>query len=1534
MTAGLYSSRNEHDACGVGFIADIHGRKSHSLVQDGLNILEHLTHRGAVGADPLQGDGAGILIQIPDPLYREELSLKGITLPPPSEYGVGMVFLPREEASRAACQEEIERAVLAEGQYLLGWRDVPVNGHLPMSPAVREKEPVIRQLFVGQNPELPVTDAFERKLFLIRKRSSIAIERLHLKHCREFYIPSFSARTVVYKGQLLASQIGEYYKDLKDSRCVSALAVIHQRFSTNTFPQWSLAHPFRMLAHNGEINTLRGNFNWIRAREKHISSPLFGEDLSKLWPLIFQGQSDSASLDNAFELLTMTGYSLAEAMMLLIPEAWEKNPAMDPRLKAFYEYHAALMEPWDGPAAVVFTDGRQLGAALDRNGLRPARYCITDDDKVILASEAGTLPLEEEKIVSRQRLEPGRMLLIDLEQGRIIDNHELKTTLATLKPYQEWVDKLRIRLDSLKTPGSPAPLNLPLETLLKVFGYTREEMERVIKPMAFKGGEPVMSMGNDAPLAVLSGKPRPLYDYFRELFAQVTNPPIDPIREEMVTSLISFVGPRPDLLDILACNPPVRLELEQPVLNAAGMEKIRNLDALTQHKFRSRELDITYPLSWGADGIEARLASLKAAAVDAIHAGVNILILSDRNVSRERVAIPALLATSALHQCLVDNGLRTSTGLIVETGSARTVHHFATLAGYGAEAIYPYAALSAVRALGQSLTESAELEANYLKAVDKGLNKIMAKMGISTYMSYTGAQIFEALGLSEEFTDAYFTGTPSKIGGLNLFDIAAEAVAVHQEALKNVPYSASVLPAGGDLMERVSGENHMWTWEAIVNLQKAVREDDAEAYAAYAAIINDHSSRLMTLRGLLDFRQDLKPVPLEEVESEESIMRRFATAAMSMGSISAEAHATLAVAMNRIGGMSNSGEGGEDPRRFAPLEKDATLKDCLGEDAVVPVPLKKGDSLRSRVKQVASGRFGVTAAYLESADLIQIKMAQGAKPGEGGQLPGDKVSPYIAKLRHCLPGITLVSPPPHHDIYSIEDLAQLIYDLKSLCPHAGISVKLVAENGVGTVAAGVAKCKADHIVISGHDGGTGAAPVSSVKNTGSAWEIGLAEVQQTLTLNGLRSRVRLQVDGQIKTGRDVVIGAILGADEFGFGTAPLVALGCLMMRKCQKNTCPAGIATQDPALRCHFSGTPEQVIRYFTFVASEVRRIMASLGVRTFNELIGHTELLVRNDLPAFVKARALSFENILFKVPSGDTPYHSAPQHHEYALSLDYTLQNAVSTYLNALRDGKKPAPLTLKSPVRNVNRSAGTYLSGLAERSGLCLEDDSITLELEGTAGQSAGAFLVRGLTLNITGEANDYVGKGLSGGIIAVRKSPRFKGRASANIIAGNTCLYGATAGRVFISGRVGERFAVRLSGAEAVCEGTGDHALEYMTGGTAVILGPVGRNLAAGMSGGIAYVYDATGDFMKHLSAQALKDCEVSVLSSPSLADSPCHGGKSDRELLRSLLEEHVARTGSEVGQALLSDFERALDSFYKVMPRSYRRALERLSPEDK
>uniref|UniRef100_UPI0035B3F92C glutamate synthase-related protein n=1 Tax=Thauera aminoaromatica TaxID=164330 RepID=UPI0035B3F92C len=1514
----------------------------------GLEILKNLDHRGAVGADPLQGDGAGILIQIPDQLYREEMAAQGVTLPLPGEYGVGMVFMPKEAASRLACEQEIERAVVAEGQIVLGWRDVPVNRDMPMSPTVKAMEPMIRQIFIGRGPDVMVTEALERKLYVVRRRSANAIGALKLKHAKEFYMVSCSARTVNYKGLLLADQVGEYYPDLRDARAVSALSLVHQRFSTNTFPKWNLAHPFRYIAHNGEINTLRGNYNWMRAREKGVHSPLLGDDLQKIWPLIYPGQSDSASFDNALELLVMSGYSLAHAMMMMIPEAWESHTQMDEKRRAFYEYHAAMMEPWDGPAAVAFTDGRQIGATLDRNGLRPARYLITDDDLVVMASESGVLPIADSKIVKKWRLQPGKMFLIDMEQGRIIGDQEIKESLAHARPYADWLRRINIKLDTLEAPAvldtaAADERVAPLLDRQQAFGYTQEDIKFILEPMGKAGEEGTGSMGNDSPLAVLSSKNKPLFNYFRQLFAQVTNPPIDPIREQMVMSLVSFIGPRPNLLEINEINPPFRLEVSQPVLDFEGMAKIRNIARYTQNKFRSAELDICYPAEWGNEGVEARLASLCADAENAVLAGTNILIVSDRKLAADRVAIPALLALSAIHQHLVEKGLRTRTGLVVETGSAREVHHFAVLAGYGAEAVHPYLALETLAHLADDAETAAKYVKHFVKAIGKGLMKVMSKMGISTYMSYTGAQIFEAVGLKQALLDKYFTGTTSQVEGIGVFEVMEESIRLHKAAFGTDPVLHDMLDAGGEYAFRIRGEEHMWTPDAIAKLQHATRSGKADTYKEYAKIINDQSRRHMTLRGLFELKAALTPVPLDEVEPAKEIVKRFATGAMSLGSISTEAHTTLAVAMNRIGGKSNTGEGGEDPMRFKPLTEAIKLSQVIGEKRIArDLDLNAGDSLRSAIKQVASGRFGVTTEYLVNADQIQIKMAQGAKPGEGGQLPGHKVSEYIGFLRHSVPGVGLISPPPHHDIYSIEDLAQLIHDLKNTNPVASISVKLVSEIGIGTVAAGVAKAKADHIVVAGHDGGTGASPWSSIKHAGSPWELGLAETQQTLVLNRLRGRVRLQVDGQIKTGRDVVIGALLGADEFGFATAPLVVEGCIMMRKCHLNTCPVGVATQDPVLRARFSGQPEYVVNYFFFVAEEVRELMAQLGVRTFDELIGRADLLDMKKGIAHWKAQGLDYSRIFYlpNVPAEVPRLHRETQDHGLDKALDRQL---VALAKPALEKGEK---VNIDLPVRNINRTVGAMLSGeVAKRYGHAgLPNDTIHIRLNGTAGQSFGAFLARGVTLELVGEGNDYVGKGLSGGRIIVRPKAEFRGDTPQNIIVGNTVLYGATEGEVYFAGVAGERFAVRNSGATAVVEGVGDHGCEYMTGGTVVVLGETGRNFAAGMSGGVAYVLDEDGTFeqrcnMAQVALEPLPEEIAARKGSESGDELESHGRvdidhltMGDELILKGLIERHVRFASSVRAREILNNWGLWRKKFVKVFPHEYRRALTEMAQQ--
>ncbi len=1540
---GLYASQQEHDACGVGFIADIKGRKSHAIVAQGLQILENLDHRGAVGADQLMGDGAGILIQIPHDCLREEMAGQGLDLPPPGEYGVGMIFLPKEHASRLACEQELERAIKAEGQVLLGWRDVPVNRDVPLSPMVQSKEPVIRQVFIGRGPDVIVPDALERKLYVIRKTASAAIQALKLTHSREYYVPSMSCRTIIYKGLLLAHQVGAYYRDLQDPRTASALALVHQRFSTNTFPEWPLAHPYRMVAHNGEINTVKGNFNWMRAREGVMKSPVLGDDLKKLYPISFEHQSDTATFDNTLELLTMSGYPLAQAAMMMIPEAWEQHALMDERRRAFYEYHASMMEPWDGPAAMVFTDGKQIGATLDRNGLRPARYIVTDDDLVIMASESGVLPIPQDKIVKKWRLQPGKMFLIDLEQGRIVDDEELKNQYANARPYRQWIENVRVKLDSVEVTGLPRAgaqaIVTSTESLLdrqQAFGYTQEDIKFLMSPMAVAGEEGIGSMGNDSPLAVLSDKNKPLPNYFKQLFAQVTNPPIDPIREAIVMSLNSFIGPRPNLLDINAVNPPMRLEVSQPILDFDDMARLRAIEQHTHGKFQSHGIDITYPLAWGAEGVEAKLASLCAEAVDAIKTGHNILILTDRALDRDHVAIPALLALSAVHQHLVREGLRTTAGLVVETGSAREVHHFAVLAGYGAEAVHPYLAMESLAAMHASLPGDLSAEKaiyNYVKAVGKGLSKIMSKMGVSTYMSYCGAQLFEAIGLKKDFVEKYFRGTASQVGGIGVFQVAEEALNMHRAAFGQEPVLATMLDAGGEYAWRSRGEEHMWTPDAIAKLQHSVRGGKYDTYKEYAQIINDQSRRHMTLRGLFEFKSDPSTaVAIEDVEPAAEIVKRFATGAMSLGSISTEAHSTLAIAMNRIGGKSNTGEGGEDPARYRnelkgiPITDGMMVSDVIGKKVIESdVTLKAGDSLRSKIKQVASGRFGVTTEYLVSADQIQIKMAQGAKPGEGGQLPGGKVSEYIGFLRYSVPGVGLISPPPHHDIYSIEDLAQLIHDLKNVNPRASISVKLVSEVGVGTIAAGVTKCKADHVVIAGHDGGTGASPWSSIKHAGTPWELGLAETQQTLVLNRLRGRIRVQADGQMKTGRDVVIGALLGADEFGFATAPLVAEGCIMMRKCHLNTCPVGVATQDPVLRAKFTGKPEHVVNFFFFVAEEVRTLMAQLGIRKFDDLIGRADLLDTKKGIEHWKAKGLDFSRVFHqpKVADGVAKRQVETQDHGLEKALDVKL---IERCLPAITKGEK---VHFMEDTKNVNRSVGAMLSGeLIRQRAAGLPDQTIFIQSEGTGGQSFGAFLAQGITLYLIGDANDYTGKGMSGGRIVVRPSIEFRGDATANIIIGNTALYGATSGEAFFRGVAGERFAVRLSGASSVVEGTGDHGCEYMTGGTVVVLGKTGRNFAAGMSGGAAFVYDEDGQFATrcNTSMVALDPVVTTKEQEKSGSKAQWHRELTDEALLRKLIEDHHRWTGSLRARELLDHWPASRAKFVKVFPHEYKRAL--------
>lgn len=1518
---GLYDKRHEKDACGVGFVAHIKGKKSHEIVQQGLTLLTNLTHRGATGYDPKLGDGAGLLMQMPDAFMREEAAKLGIELPSVGQYAVGNLFLPQNAKNRASCETIINRIIAEENQVFLGWRDVPVD-NTNIAQAARDVEPCMRQVFVASKAADQTT--FERKCFVIRKRIEHAVRALNLKDNAAFYIPSFSSKTIVYKGMLLANEVGVYFKDLADKRVVSALALVHQRFSTNTFPAWDLAHPFRMIAHNGEINTVQGNVNWMAARHETMKSAVIGEDLDKLWPLIAEGQSDSACFDNCLELLVAGGYSLPHAMMLLIPEAWNNNALMDEERRAFYEYHAALMEPWDGPAAVAFTDGNMIGATLDRNGLRPARYLVTDDDIVMMASEMGVLTFPQEKIVKKWRLQPGKMLLIDMQQGRIIDDNEVKTQLASAKPYRKWIEETRYLLSELPEVDSNFELRDSLLDTQQAFGYTQEDLKFVLQPMLSNGEEGAGSMGNDAALTVLSNKPKILYNYFKQLFAQVTNPPIDPIREELVMSLVTFIGPKPNLLGLDETKPLLRLESSQPVLTEDDLAKLKVIGATTQGAYRSMTLDITYDASEGKQGMKKAVEKLCYSAELAVKDKFNVLILTDRNISKNRIAIPALLACSATHEYLVKAGLRTSTGLVVDTGSAREVHHFALLAGYGAEAVCPWLVYKTIETMpGDSYVATK----NFVKAIGKGLYKVMSKMGISTYQSYCGAQIFEAIGLNTAFIDKYFTGTVTQIEGIGIDEVAEETLRLHNLAFGNDPVLANTLDAGGEYAFRVRGEEHMWTPESISKLQNATRTNKFDTYKEYAKLINDQARRYKTLRGLFEIKSVGNAIPLEQVESAKEIVKRFATGAMSLGSISTEAHATLAIAMNRIGGKSNTGEGGEDAKRFIPLATDSTMANVIGKNLIEKdIPLKAGDSMRSRIKQVASGRFGVTAEYLASADQIQIKMAQGAKPGEGGQLPGHKVSEYIAKLRFSVPGVGLISPPPHHDIYSIEDLAQLIHDLKNANPKASISVKLVSETGIGTVAAGVAKAKSDHIVVAGHDGGTGASPVSSIKHAGTPWELGLAETQQTLVLNQLRGRVVVQVDGQIKTGRDVVIGALLGADEFGFATAPLVVEGCIMMRKCHLNTCPVGVATQDPVLRQKFTGQPEHVVNFFFFIAEEVRELMASIGVAKFDDLIGRSDLL---DMKAGIdhwKIHGLDFSKIFHQV---DMPKTVARSHVE---EQDHNLVNALDNKLielakPALETGKK---VTIDIPITNTNRTVGTMLSNqVAVRYGNTgLPDDTIHVNFTGTSGQSFSAFLAKGITFDLTGEGNDYVGKGLCGGRIVIKPPKAFRGIPHENIIVGNTVMYGATTGESYFNGVAGERFCVRNSGASAVVEGVGNHGCEYMTGGTVVVLGLTGQNFAAGMSGGIAYVYDEDGMFAKrcNTSMVALEKVEAAEADVGKVQ----HLNQPDEITLKTLIENHTNYTGSSRAKAILNDWPTMRSKFVKVYPHEYKRALTEMA----
>jgi len=1487
---GLYDPANEHDACGLGFVVNVNGKPSHDIIQKGLDILVSLAHRGASGCDAETGDGAGVLIQIPHQFFIKEAEMLGFTLPPQGEYGVAMCFLPVEPQQRLICEGILETLTRGEGLSVIGWRDIPVEVDA-IGRVARASQPYIEQFFAGRPAEMS-EEQFERKLYTIRKLADAKVAETGMHdHCF-FYIPSFSSRTIIYKGLLLAHQIGEFYTELLDPDTQSTLCLVHQRFSTNTFPSWQLAHPYRYLCHNGEINTVRGNVNWMNARQSVLSSPHF-DDMRKLFPFVQGGRSDSAALDNAVELLTMSGRSLPHVMAMLIPEAWDADTTMLPEKRAFYEYHASLVEPWDGPAAVAFTDGRVIGATLDRNGLRPARYLITKDGLLVMASETGVLPFAPEEIASKGRLQPGKMLLVDLTQGRIVPDEEIKRELASLQPYGEWIKRNQITLDALPEPHRVQPADH--ETVLmrqRCFGYTDEDVRLLISPMAVTSEEAIGSMGTDTPLACLSDKPQSLFNYFKQLFAQVTNPPIDPIREELVMSLTSYIGTERNMLAETPehCH---TLKMPHPILTNRDLEKLRRVS-------RGDLLASTLPTIFSAHdaetGLKRALDSLCRRASLAIKAGYTLLILSDRGVDEEFAPIPSLLALTAVHNHLVREGTRTGVALIIESGEPREVMHYCLLIGYGASAINPYLALETIDELAASgelpsgITSEVAIK-NYIKAVNKGLLKVFSKMGISTLQSYRGAQVFEALGLNKELVAQYFTGTSSRIEGIGLDILAKEAIAKHSFAFRPVSESELELAIGGNYQYRINGEHHLVNPVTVARLQHAIQQQSYATFQEFATLVDRQSEQLCTLRGLMRLKKAAQPVPIDEVEPAAEIVKRFVTGAMSFGSISKEAHETLAVAMNRIGGRSNTGEGGEDEARFAVLPN--------------------GDSKRSAIKQIASGRFGVTTNYLVNADELQIKIAQGAKPGEGGQLPGHKVNAEIARVRHSIPGVGLISPPPHHDIYSIEDLAQLIYDLKNVNPAARISVKLVAEVGVGTVAAGVSKAHADHVLISGYDGGTGASPLTSLKHAGIPWELGLAEAQQVLVKNDLRSRIRVQVDGKLQTGRDVVIAALFGAEEFGFSTAPLIAMGCIMMRKCHLNTCPVGIATQNPELRKKFEGTPENVINYFFFVAEQVREWMSDLGFRTVDEMIGRVDMIEMKNAVSHWKARGLDFSSMLNypQMPARVGRRCLVAQDHGLSEALDHKLLAQAQTIIES------GGQVDIELPIRNVHRAVGTMLSGeVARRRGSRgLPDDSIRIKFTGSAGQSFGAFLASGISVLLEGDANDYTGKGLSGGKIAVFPPKASTFAPEENILIGNTALYGATSGEAYFNGVAGERFAVRNSGANTVVEGVGDHACEYMTAGTVVVLGQTGRNFAAGMSGGFAFVFDPSGEFAQVRCNKAAVDLEPLFES-------------EDLTRVEQLIRRHVEYTGSPLGEKILQSWAANIHHFVKVFPQEYRRAL--------
>jgi glutamate synthase (ferredoxin) len=1491
---GLYDPQFEHDSCGVGFVVNIKGRKSHAIVQQALQALRNLDHRGACGCEVNTGDGAGILIQTPHVFLKEVAAKEKISLPGAGEYGVGMVYTPHDPAQRAECEKIFTAIVAEEGQRVLGWRTIPTN-NASLGATAKASEPFMRQVFIARNAKLTDELAFERKLYVIRKRAENAIRYSgKVKGGDYFYFASLSFKTVVYKGMLLTTQLSEYYPDLSHLAMESALALVHSRFSTNTFPSWNRAHPYRYLAHNGEINTLRGNINWMHAGQANFISELFGDDIKKVLPVINTDGSDSAMFDNCLELLVMAGRELPHAMMMMIPEPWENHESMSAEKHAFYEYHSCLMEPWDGPASIAFTDGVKIGACLDRNGLRPSRYYVTKDDMVIMASEAGVLPVEPERILQKGRLQPGRMFLVDTELGRIVADEELKNKFARAHPYQQWLDQYHVLLEKLPEPAEHTePTHRKVLQLQQAFGYTFEDLRFILGPMANDGVQPLGSMGTDTPLAVLSNKPQLLYNYFKQLFAQVTNPPIDPIREEIITSTETMVGSRGGLLNSRPDSCAL-IKLKQPILTNEELEKLRQVN---RPGFQAATLPILFTAAGGAKGLEGALEKLFSAADEAIAGGVNILILSDRGVGAQNAPIPALLAVSGLHHHLIRKGTRGRVGIVLETGESREVHHFALLIGYGCSAINPYLAFESLDEMirGGLLVNLDHKTAikKYIKATIKGVVKTMAKMGISTIQSYRGAQIFEAVGLNSMVVDKYFTWTPSRIQGVGLDVIAEEARARHSHAFPDWPVN-DVLDAGGQYQWRDGGEFHLFNPQTIHKLQIGCRLGSYKIFKEYAELINNQAANLCTLRGLLDFKWAEKPLPIEQVESVEEIVKRFKTGAMSYGSISKEAHEALAVAMNRIGGKSNTGEGGEDPTRY--------------------IPMPNGDSKNSAIKQVASGRFGVTSHYLVNAKELQIKMAQGAKPGEGGELPGRKVFPDIAKTRFTTPGVGLISPPPHHDIYSIEDLAELIHDLKNSNRNARISVKLVAEVGVGTVAAGVAKAHADVVLISGHDGGTGASPLSSIKHAGAPWELGVAETHQTLVLNNLRSRIYVETDGQMKTGRDVAVAALLGAEQFGFATAPLVALGCIMMRVCHLNTCPVGVATQDPKLRERFTGNPDHVVNFMRFVAEELREIMARLGIRTLNEMIGRTDKLVPWKAIEHWKAKGLDLAPILYQPEAGPEVgrYRQIDQDHGIEKSLD--VMRLLDICEPAIERGVR---VHADLPIRNVNRVVGTIVgSEVTKKHGPNgLPDETIHLKFTGSAGQSFGAFMPRGMTLELEGDANDYFGKGLSGGKIIVYPPKGSTFVAEENIVIGNVALYGATAGEVFVRGMAGERFGVRNSGVSAVVEAVGDHGCEYMTGGRVIVLGKTGRNFAAGMSGGVAYVLDEAGDFTTR--------CNKELVGLEKLAD------PDEIEEVWKLIQRHQAYTKSERAAKVLADWKNLVPKFVKVLPKDYGRVLQSL-----